>query len=90
MRNIHLPKGNTMSKNLVSPADRIRHLNDIILNPDRPYMTPKEIFILYKDALMAEYYGQKEKKNAIRHRRMRRRVYTHLAVLNLRNDMEDL
>lgn len=79
-----------MSKNLVSPADRIRYLNDIILHPDRPSMTAKEIFILYKDALLAEYYGKQEKKNAIRNRRMRRRVYTHLAVLNLRTDMEDL
>ena len=79
-----------MSRKTGTPADRIRSLNDIILNPDRPSMTAKEIFILYKDALMAEYYGQKEKKNALRNRRMRRRVHNHLAVLYLRADLEDL
>ena len=79
-----------MAGKIITPADRIRHLNDIILSPNRPSMTAKEIFILYKDALLAEYYGMQEQKNGIRNRRMRRRVHQHLAVLYLRADLEDL
>ena len=79
-----------MSRKTVTPADRIRSLNDILLSPTRPSMTAKEIFILYKDALLADYYGIQEQKNGIRSRRMRRRVHQHLAVLYLRADLEDL
>lgn len=72
-----------------STKHRIRTINDMVLNPDMQ-VTPKEVFILYKDALLYEHYRKSTVKNFVRAERMRKNVHVHLSQLELREEMKHL